>query len=73
MAKLDLSALTPLLERGSSFELTEKQYEEKIKRAMPKTYYLKRNSPVAKQAKEHGFTLTVEERVHRVLIFTKNE
>lgn len=71
MAKLDLSALTPLLKQGKSFELTEKQYEERIKRAMPKTDYLKRSSPVARKAKEYGFTLSVEERVHRVLIFTK--
>lgn len=73
MAKLDLSELTPMLEQGRSFELTEKQYEEKIKRAMPKTDYLKRRSPVAKEAKARGFTLAVEERVHRVLIFTKKE
>lgn len=73
MAKLDLSALIPLFEQGRPFELTEKQYEERIKKPLPQTNYLKRNSPVAKEAKKHGFTIQVDERVHRVLIFTKNE
>lgn len=73
MAKLDLSALIPLLEKGDSFELTEKQYEEKIKKSVPKTDYLKRNSPVAKKAKEYGYKIQVEERVHRVLVFKKEE
>lgn len=71
MAKLDLSALIPLLKQGHSFELTEEQYKEKIKRALPKTDYLKRSSPVAKKAKEYGYKIQVEERIHRVLIFTK--
>lgn len=73
MAKLDLSELIPLLEQGQSFELTEKQYEEKMQRALPKTDYLKRSSPVAKKAKEYGYKIQVEEQIHRVLIFTKTE
>lgn len=73
MAKLDLSALIPLLNQGKTFELTEKQYEEMIKRALPKTDYLKRHSPVAKKAKEYGYKIQVEEQIHRVLIFTKTE
>lgn len=73
MPQLDLSALIPLLERGQPFELTEKQYEEKIKKEFPKTDYLKRNSPVARKAKEYGYKIQVEERIHRVLIFTKKE
>lgn len=73
MAKLDLSALIPLLDQGKTFELTEKQYEEMIKRALPKTDYLKRRSPVAKKAKEYGYKIQVEEQIHRVLIFTKTE
>lgn len=73
MAKLDLSALIPLLARGQPFQLTEAQYEEKIKRALPKTDYLKRKSPVAKKAKEYGYIIQVEEQIHRVLIFTKKD
>lgn len=70
---LDLSALIPLLEKGQPFELTEKQYEEKIKKSVPKTDYLKRNSPVAKKAREYGYKIQVEEQIHRVLIFTKKD
>lgn len=69
MPQLDLSALIPLLERGQPFELTEKQYEEKIKKELPK----KRNSPIARKAKEYGYKIQVEERIHRVLIFTKKD
>lgn len=73
MPELDLSALIPLLEEGKSFELTEEQYEEKIKRNVPGTDYLKRRSPVARKAKDYGFSLNVEDRSHRVLIFTKED
>lgn len=73
MAKLDLTALIPLLSEGVSFELTEKQYEEKIKKPLPKTYYLKTRSPIAKVAKNYGYIIQVEERVHRVLVFSKAE
>lgn len=65
-AKLDLSALTKLFEHGQSFELTEEEYERKIKRHLPKTDYLKKRSPVAKAAKDHGYVLRVEDRAHRV-------
>lgn len=73
MPKLDLSSFEKMLQQGKSFELTEAQYEENIKRHMPQTDYLKRNSPVAKKAKEYGYQVQVEERIHRVLIVTKME
>ena len=31
MAKLDLSLLEPYFQKGENFELTEAQYEEKVK------------------------------------------
>ena len=37
MAKLDLSLLEPYFQKGENFELTEAQYEEKVKKALPKT------------------------------------
>lgn len=71
--KLNLSAFEPLLEQGNRFEVTEEQYENSVGTTMPKTYYLKKNSPVAKLAKEYGYQIQVEERIHRVMIFTKKE
>ena len=73
MPKLDLSSFEAMLQQGRSFELTEAQYEENIKSHMPQTNYLKKNSPVAKKAKEYGYQVCVEERIHRVLIVTKLE
>lgn len=73
MPKLDLSSFEKMLQQGKSFELTEEQYEENVKKRMPQTDYLKRNSPVAKKAKEYGYRIHVEERIHRVLIVTKTE
>ena len=36
MAKLDLSLLEPYFQKGENFELTEAQYEEKVKKPYPK-------------------------------------
>lgn len=68
---LNLCALEKLLEKGKNFEFTEEQYEKTVKKSMPKTYYLKTNSPVARKAKAYGYTIQVEERTRRVLVFTK--
>lgn len=73
MPKLDLSSFAPLLEQGKNFEITEEQYEENVKKGMPATNYLKKSSPLAKLAKEYGYRIQVEERIHRVMIFTKQE
>ncbi len=69
--KLDLSSFEPLMKSGNDFEVTEEQYERAIRKAMPETNYLKKNSPVAKLAKENGYKIQVEERIHRVLVFQK--
>lgn len=71
--KLDLSAFEPLLKQGNNFEVTEEEYENNVRKAMPETNYLKKNSPVAKLAKEYGYKLRVEERIQRVLIFTSGD
>lgn len=73
MPKLDLSSFEPLLEKGDSFEVTEEQYEEAVRKTMPASDYLRQKSPLAKLAKEHGYKIQVEERIHRVLIFKKQE
>lgn len=73
MPALDLSAITHLLGQGQQFELTEEQYEAIVKRPLPQTNYLKKRSSVAKKAKEFGFSIEVEDRIHRVLIFKKKE
>lgn len=72
MPKLDLSLLEPYFEKGEDFELTAEQYEEKVKKPLPKTeYHIKKKSPLAKMAQELGYSIQVEERIQRVLIFTK--
>lgn len=73
MPKLDLSAFETLLEQGNNFEVTEAQYENSVRKAMPKTDYLKKKSPVAKLAKEYGYKIQIEERIHRVMLFTKQK
>lgn len=73
MPKLDLSMFPPLLANGRNFEVTEEQYENNVKKTLPKTDYLKSRSPVAKLAKEYGYIIQVEERIQRVLIFKKQE
>lgn len=70
---LDLSLFEPLLEQGHNFEVTEEQYVNHVKKTMPQTNYLKKSSPVAKLAREHGYKIQVEERIHRVLIFIREE
>lgn len=71
MPKLDLSTFEALLEQGNNFEVTEEQYENSVRKAMPKTDYLKKKSPVAKLAKEYGYKIQIEERIQRVMLFTK--
>ena len=72
MPKLDLSPLEPYFEKGEYFELTAEQYEEKVKKPLPKTnYHIKKKSPLAKMAQESGYSIEVEERIQRVLIFKK--
>lgn len=73
MPKLDLSSFAPLLEQGKNFEITEEQYVENVKKRMPATDYLKKGSPLATLAKKCGFRIQVEQRIQRVLIFTKRE
>lgn len=73
MALLDLSSFEQLFQKGENFEITEEQYEEKVKKKLPQTNYLKKRSPVARKARDFGYKLHVEERIHRVLVFTKNE
>lgn len=71
MALLDLSSFEQLFQKGENFEITEEQYEEKVKKKLPQTNYLKKRSPVARKARDFGYMLHVEERIHRVLVFTK--
>lgn len=71
MALLDLSSFEQLFQKGENFEITEDQYEEKVKKKLPQTNYLKKRSPVARKARDFGYKLHVEERIHRVLVFTK--
>ena len=73
MPKLDLTLLEPYFEKGEDFELTAEQYEEKVKKPLPKTeYHIRKKSPLARLAQKQGFSIHIEERVHRVLIFKKD-
>ena len=56
---LDLSSLDDLFDKGVDFELTDTQYEERIKKRLPNDeYYIKNRSPLAKKAREKGFVIT---------------
>ena len=54
MALLDLSSFEQLFQKGENFEITEEQYEEKVKKKLPQTNYLKKRSPVARKAYSQG-------------------
>ena len=71
MTALDLSSFEPYFRSGKYFEMTEEQYVENIRRKLPETKYLEKRSPVARKARDFGYKLRVEERIHKVLIFTK--
>lgn len=73
--KLDLAPLNGLFAKGKDFELTDFEYEEKIGKPLPgDTDYIKSRSPLAKKAKEHGFTIAAvmnQPVVQRTVIFKK--
>lgn len=69
--KLDLSSFETEFQRGNDFEVTEAQYNERVQKTMPQTHYLRTNSPVAMLAREYGYTMQVEERIQRIIVFTK--
>jgi len=73
MAPLDLSLFEPFFRGGENFEITEAEYEKGVKKKLPDVKYLQSRSPVARKAHENGYRLKVEERIQRVLIFTKME
>ena len=56
---------------GKNFEITEEEYVNSVKKKLPQTQYFESRSPVACKAREFGYKVRVEERVHRVLVFTK--
>ena len=72
--KIDVSLLKPMLESGTTFELTPDEYERIIGRTLPLTDdYLQYRSPVAKAAKKEGYRIRIEERpvIQRILIFER--
>lgn len=63
MAKLNFDRLIPLFKANEEFSLTESQYKKSVGRELPKdTYYLKRKSALAKEAKKHGFCIEIQEK-----------
>lgn len=71
--KLDLGMFEEYFKKGKNFEITEEEYVKSVNKALPQTRYLQTSSPVAKMAHAFNFRLKVEERIHRVLVFTKLE
>lgn len=73
--QLDMSALDNLFSKGKDFKLTDEQYEKKIGKPLPKgAAYIKGQSPLARAAFEHGFTITeVVEKpiIARTVVFKK--
>lgn len=59
----NLDSIKKLFKQNEDFSLTEKQYQVSTGVPLPKgTYYLKKNSAVAKIAKENGYDIIVQER-----------
>lgn len=53
------------------FEITEEEYVNNVKKKLPQTQCFESRSPVACKAREFGYKVRMEDRVHRVLVFTK--
>lgn len=69
MAKLDFSKLTSLFESEQEFSLTESQYEKSVGKALPtNSYYLKKKSALAEEARKYGFCIEIKEKT---VCFTK--
>ena len=63
MKRPDLQEIMPLLEAGSDFSLTERQYQEKTGVTLPKNpSYLKKNSALARTAEKYGFKIEILSR-----------
>lgn len=73
MPALNLTDFAALMAKGDDFEVTQAQYEAYVKKSMPSTRYLQTGSPLKELAREQGYALKVEDRIHRVLIFSKKE
>lgn len=74
--KLNLSLLQQMLNGGESFNISSNEHERLMGREMPKTIrYLCNDSPVAKEAREHGFTVSVTTMQvnERIIHFEKRE
>lgn len=61
--KLNFDGLEAVFCRGKEhFYITEKEYEEKVGKALPKGDYLKKNSALAKWLNEKGYCITDVEK-----------
>lgn len=67
-----LKKLDHLFNKGSTFQLTNSQYEKLIGENLPKEkWYLENRSAVATVAKEHGYQLKMI--VDKTIEFIKND
>lgn len=72
--RMDLSELNDLFETEVDFELTDVQYEERVKKPLPQTASCKkRGSPLRRKSEEVGYEFQIEERaiMQRVIVFKK--
>ena len=70
---LDLSWFVYKFSKGMDFEVSEGLYEEKIGKPLPGTNYIRYRSPIAKLAKDNGYSVGVIEKpvVQRTIVFRR--
>lgn len=68
---LDLSWFAYKFSKGMDFDVSERLYEEKIGKPLPGTHYIRYGSPIAKLAKDNGYSVNVIEKpiIQRTVVF----
>lgn len=72
--ELNFGKLNALFESGKEFELSDVEYCKQVGKPLPKgKSYLINKSPLAREARKHGYSLQINEAavIQRIVIFKK--
>ena len=75
--RMDLEEFDDLFSSGRDFEITDAEYEERVRKRLPKTKsaIVGKGTPLGRKAEANGYDIHVEERpiIQRVVVLTKND